>query len=218
MSLKVESNIKELVKKLEVSQKAMFYAFRNTLNDMAFDVRKTSREKTIPRAFTLRNKWAENSIRVDKASTSKLQSETGTVWEGLMQQEKGASVDFSPASLMARSGSEKKTITKRNRMPNLQGLPSDRNISSDGLLHKLAREKSRSPFVITRHRKMKRGVYRFQGSGKNKRPMMIRSFEQKKTTIKKRPWLAPATRALTLSKVRRMFIKNAEYQVRTFLQ
>lgn len=42
---------------------------RETLNDQAFYARKAAREKTMPGMFNIRNKWALNSILVNKANS-----------------------------------------------------------------------------------------------------------------------------------------------------
>ena len=94
--IKVEiKGLKRAVRDLQVlAAKAIPHAARNALNSMAFDAR-SQWQGEIQREFTLRNKYTERSIRVDKASGTKigsLRSVVGSVAPYMGDQEDGATV------------------------------------------------------------------------------------------------------------------------------
>lgn len=67
------------------------YAIRNTLNDAAFDARRTWIAK-LPGKFTLRNRWTERSIRVRKArgrTVGRMVATIGSTREYMLTQEEG---------------------------------------------------------------------------------------------------------------------------------
>lgn len=76
------------------AKRAVPYAARDALNGCAFELRKEWQEK-IRGTFTLRNKFTERSIRVEKASGLDLrtmQSRTGSVAAYMADQETGATI------------------------------------------------------------------------------------------------------------------------------
>lgn len=85
---------KKLHKDIAKAQRSVPYAMRNALNDCAFHLRETW-QMEIRAAFTLRNKFTERSIRVDKATGAdprSMQAVTGSVALFMGDQEEGATV------------------------------------------------------------------------------------------------------------------------------
>lgn len=76
VSINIATNYKQLEKRLNnIQRKQLPFAFANTLNDVAFKVRKQIVDRTFPRSFDVRDKkFASASFRVKKANKRKLES------------------------------------------------------------------------------------------------------------------------------------------------
>lgn len=88
------SDHKRYHKALEGFQRSIPYAMRNGLNSCAFELRKTW-QLEIRAAFTLRNKFTERSVRVEKANglnIGSMKAVTGSVAPYMGDQEEGAKV------------------------------------------------------------------------------------------------------------------------------
>lgn len=72
-------------------EKAIPCAIKNALNTAAFEAR-TIWQREIASTFTNRNSFTVRSVRVEQATTSKLQSKVGTVAPWLKTQEEGGTV------------------------------------------------------------------------------------------------------------------------------
>jgi hypothetical protein len=76
------------------AKRAIPYAIRDTLNGSAFALQKEWRSD-VKRSFTLRNRFTEQAIRVDKASgtqVSAMEAKTGTIAPYMPDQESGGTV------------------------------------------------------------------------------------------------------------------------------
>lgn len=86
--------LRKLQKDLEkFAHKAMPFAVKNGLNDIAFAARKEWAENQLPKAFTLRNTWTARGLRVDKAtgrSIATMQSAVGSIRDYMLEREEGS--------------------------------------------------------------------------------------------------------------------------------
>jgi len=71
--------------------KAMPYAVRNALNTAAFETRSIW-QREIKSTFVNRNTYTVNSVRVEQASTTKLEAKTGSLADYMDEQEEGATI------------------------------------------------------------------------------------------------------------------------------
>lgn len=71
--------------------KAVPFAIKNALNTAAFETR-TIWQREIKSAFTNRNTFTANSVRVEQATTAKLQAKVGSVADYMGTQEQGGTV------------------------------------------------------------------------------------------------------------------------------
>jgi hypothetical protein len=83
---------KEMVADLKkMREKAVPYALKNALNTAAFETRNIW-QREIKSAFTNRSTYTANSVRVEQATTTKLEARTGSVATFMGKQETGGTV------------------------------------------------------------------------------------------------------------------------------
>lgn len=217
MSFTADTDQLKKVKKL-TDKKRFALVSRGTLNDLAFEGREIAMNQIMPKVFTLRNSYITRGMRVKKATSSNIGrqiSQLGSSNKGLALQEKSGKVlkPRIPTTESRISKNKKRVISTRFRFNRLGDMPGPENISGSsngravGLMQKLKREKYKKPFKIFGHKKMRPGVYRFVGGGKNPRVRMIKDFSKEKVMIKKRPFLMPSAK-IAIKKRNQLFDKN----------
>lgn len=100
----------------KMRKSAVPYAIKETLNRAAFETRRTWQAE-IKATFTLRNTFTVNSVRVEQATPTKLQSTVGSIAPWLATQEEGGTV---------RGGSGHKAIPRAASAGQAAGAPRTR--------------------------------------------------------------------------------------------
>ncbi len=197
-------NLKRFYKK---APKKFQKASANVLTSFAFGTRAEAMN-VIKSKMVIRNpRFINSRLRVSKAFGStnigSQQSEVGSIpaqrFTGWIEQQTGKM----PAknrifTLLARRGD----IT-RQALPSARLKPGNKYISSDeftgktpnkriiAMLQILGRKGYKKPFIIRRGNKFKKGLYKFKGSGKNKKILALQLFRTNKRP-KKLEWLTMA--------------------------
>jgi hypothetical protein len=100
----------------KMRSKAIPYAIKNALNTAAFETR-TIWQREIRSVFTNRNTYTANSVRVEQASTTKLEAKVGSVADYMGTQEEGGTV---------KGGSGHKAIPRAASAGQAAGAPRTR--------------------------------------------------------------------------------------------
>lgn len=195
-------------RKLEkLRARAIPFATRNTLNALAFETRKQSIEN-LRSNFTLRNKWTERSVMVEKASGLNIRTQqaiTGSVQDYLRKQEFGATEQSTGAHGVAiptsyASGEEgarpRQRLPRRpNQIQNIL-LSRKRNQGKNRKQRNLIAVKQAAAggnkFVFLDLGKRK-GIFRVLGGKRAPRIKMVHDLSKPSITLAARPWLSPAT-------------------------
>lgn len=218
---KFENNLKNF------SQKSLNYAIKNTINDLAFNTLKNSKEQ-IQKDFILRNKFTLNSIRVTKAKTDKDVAVVGSVASYMRDQEEGKEkkskgkegVPIPTAYAAGQSESQ---------------VPRTKKIRSSNWLSKiqLARVKKRSSrkqqavasikeaaasgrrYIYLELPNDRKGIFKVIGNKKNSKIKMLYDLSNKTTRIKKTKWLEKSTDK-TLEDRDKIYFKRLKEQLRRY--
>jgi hypothetical protein len=150
---------------------------KDVLNDQAFEARREYREKELPNNLTLRTSFAQRTIQVKKAVTSRDVRNISAVmgsrivggWRGLSEIESGDVVNWNPATVSgARGGSDKKTHRPSLRYSRLGEIKSNQEypgssvkLKTIAMLRSLDRQNWKGAFFITDHPTITDGLYKF---------------------------------------------------------
>lgn len=198
------------LKKLKKILSPAMYAkiVRATLNDQAFEARRVAQQQILPRTFTLRNKFIVNSVRIKKSPKRKLArlvALMGSINPALRKQEKGATINEPriPATFSRISKSPEKKVRAAMRVNKLGDLPKPSDMRGNSLhsknvalLRRMSRTKDKRAFIIRGHRKIRKGIYKLHGGGKNPRLRIIHDLSKKRVRLKRRRWLLPSARPI----------------------
>lgn len=183
------------------------FAERNTVNDLAFETQKLSREN-IRNDFTTRNKWTERSVQVDRATSLGMSSEVGSVESYMADQEFGAEhTDGTAIARPAASGesnrarTRRKVVRKANRMTSIRLKRKVQWQGSRAATNAAALKKAKADgerFVFLDRGPRNRGIYRVMGTKNKPKARMVQDLSRKTHVVPRNPWLRPATeRAVT---------------------
>lgn len=198
-------------RKLEkLRARAIPFATRNTLNALAFETRKQSIEN-LRSNFTLRNKWTERSVMVEKASGLNIRTQeaiTGSVQDYLRKQEFGAteqSTGTHGVAIPTSYASGEEGARPRQRLPRRPNqiqnilLSRKRNQGKNRKQRNLIAVKQAAAggnkFVFLDLGKRK-GIFKVLWGGKRGRGArlkMVYDLSKPSITLIARPWLSPAT-------------------------
>lgn len=202
-------DIKKLSQELETfSSTALPLAIRDGLNRTAFDARKKS-IREVKSSMVTRNRWTEQSIRVDQASLgpiTAMQSKVGSVADYMRTQEDGGSkvAKGSEGVPLATSYSagQARGAKPRTRMPrNANRL---RNIQLNGRRLPIANDRQRNAIAVKMAAKGKgskyvfldlgrrKGIFRVTGTQRSPQVQMVHDLTRKSVSIPRNEWLAPA--------------------------
>jgi hypothetical protein len=202
-------------------------AVANMLNDFAFGTRTESLE-IINRRLTVRSpRFIAGSVRVTKARGGQpmnmQRAITGSIarprFSGLVEQETGAgTMRTRTATLLARAGSKSKRIQPSVRLKSANQFVSYHDYPGRDAAHRtivmlqsLFRERYRRPFLVTRHRKFKRGLYRIRGGNLK----MVQSFEPETIQPRRVRWLSGGRKQFFAhANIRLLWAKNLERELR----
>lgn len=179
---------------------ALPYAQKNAVNEAAFEGRKLWQEE-LQSSFTLRNKFTERSIRVDKArSLHNPEAKLGSVASYMDEQEEGTTLTKTskhgiPIPTAASSGEGKAKIRKRvvrraNRLTNIKfssrigNSPKQKNAIA---ISQAIRTKTKFAFLETSRRK---GIFRVTGRLKNPKITMLHDLTRSSVRIPSTPTLS----------------------------
>lgn len=210
-------DVKKLEKDLKVlNKRAIPFATRATLNDAAFYTRQESLNQ-IRKELVLRNKFTEQSIRVDRAvgiDIKKQKSEVGSIAEYMKDQELGGTKSKEgsrgipiPTSFAAGQGENTiprtKLPTRSNKLQTIQLKKRNRRAknSKQDLLFKVqdAVKTNNRYLFLKLGQKRKWGIYRVKGGSPNFKSgwptgaqlKLVYSLGRDNVTIPKKPWLKP---------------------------
>jgi hypothetical protein len=206
-----KKSIKALKKFYRQAPRKFAAASGMLLNNLAFGVKKQIPITMRDSGMVIRNERFVNSkIRVEKsrfslpidAQRSTVGSVSGPRFTGWIEQETGEQPDRSRVfHLAARAGSKKKKAPPRFRLRASNNPPrpnqykgKDANHRVVVMLQMLGREGYKKPFVITGHKRMRSGLYKFGRGGKGKKRLVMLQRFDKPPTPKKFPWIRKARR------------------------
>lgn len=182
------------------------YAMNATLNNAAFDTRKTALA-VIDRKFTLRNGWTKRSVRVNKSNTRTLKASVGSTEDYLRKQELGGTERPSgglgvaiPTTYASGEGENSRTRKrlprKRNNVRHVKlsnasaGRGKSRKARNAIKVRQAARGRNK---VIAMKTRRGPGIFRVVGGKRRPKVKMILDLSKKSIKLKKKPWLQPAT-------------------------
>lgn len=189
------TNTRELGTRLTSRQLA--FAQRDTINALAFETRRNALDN-VQASFTLRNKFTERSILVEKARYTTDSATVGSTQKYMLDQEFGGQTK-DPTIPTAYSAGQTNTRTrmprKANRMKNIR-LPAGRTQAQSkrqrNLLAVKAAKANGDKFVYidTGSRKF---IARVVGTKRLPKIKMVQDMSRTSTPIPRTPWLNPAT-------------------------
>lgn len=193
---------------IQLNRKGIPYAVKNSLNSLAFDARSEWQEG-LRREFTLRNKFTESSIRVEKArglDMRSMESRVGSIAPYMENQEEGGERrkggKYGPPipTNDARTGkSPKKLVARPNKMSRI-------NLAAKGLSKfKTKRQKIAVAASMAKRGgskyamiplKNSEGIYKLSGGKRKLRMRMVWSMAKRSVFVPPNPTMKPAvTRA-----------------------
>jgi hypothetical protein len=203
------SQIRRLARTLERDTRVgLKYAVAGALNDLAFGARRQWRAEMADR-LTLRNKWTQGSVRVERARPGgpieRMRSVVGSVSGYLSEVEGGhiktgkghvgTAIPTTVASGEGRGGTKRLRAVRRSMAGGALKLggrgtgstPRQRNAAALAI----ARRK-RQRFVFLEGGVSGTGIYRITPSRKQLRPTMLYNLGRKALRVKPHPTLGPA--------------------------
>jgi len=226
-----------------IGDRALPIATQRTLNDAAFETRKTG-VAIAKHIFTMRNKDAERSIQVTKAFPSRnigrQQSEVGSVREYMAEQEEGFTKQSTgkhgiPVPTPGAAGQpgahhRTKAIRRQNLLGNIRvarGLAGAYRNSYTNRRQRMVRMAQdavelghRVIFIKRMNGKKLQGFYRVIGGRRTKRGwpegaklQFIYQIKDKSITTEPHPWLAPATKMVSERVLRQRYIHHLNAQL-----
>ena len=217
--------------------KALQFAQKNTINDLAFNTRKLGQENARSQ-MTLRNKWTEGSIQVDRAKRLGEPAVVGSTRDYMAKQEFGGSRTAQggkgvpiPTSYATGEGltsnPRTRTARPRNRLDTLQlngqGIRG-KNRKQTTLLRVREAVKSRRREVYLDLGR-RQGIFRVIGGStrtgrgwpKGAKLRMIYDLTRNTTPVPRNPWLEPATDTAVLDSWQ-IYGRRAQEQLRRLRQ
>jgi hypothetical protein len=185
----------------QLNDRGIAFAQRNAINDMAFATMRESKDK-IREDFINRDRWTVNSIRVDRALSTRDSSEVGSTERYMAHQEFGhTSTEHTQIATPAAAGESnrarvrRKVVRRANRMANIslgnrrrsQGSRAQQNI----IALKEAKADGRKFVYLDRGRV--KGIYRVMGTMRKPKARMVQNMSRRVAVVPRHPWLAPST-------------------------
>lgn len=225
-----DKDIQRLEKQLnKFNAVAVPIAIERTLVDTGFDGMRAAK-RNVNEQFTLRNKFTEKSIRVDKTfakarDVNKKQVILGSVAEYMAQLELGgikkATGRHGVPIPTAQASGEGDVATPKRRLPRAanrlnrvrygkKSINKTRRQRNVALVKQAKAEGDKFVFLETSRSK---GIYSVRGTKRKPKIKMLYDLSKKSYTINKQPWLMPAS----LEAVKRQpgnYRRNLEQQIR----
>lgn len=197
-------SIRQLEGKLNnLNHRGLKFAMLGTLNRAAFETQAEAKRGLSTR-MQIRNKWTERSIRVNKASTSNMQSVVGSTQEYMKKQETGGTerasgrtgvaIATSVASGEGRGAKPRKKLVRRpNKVSSiaLAGRMRTGNRKQRNAVAVKTAVKTGKRYVFLELQRRK-GLFRVYGGKRNPRIEMVHDLSRKTVRTPRNPWLMPA--------------------------
>lgn len=202
-----DSEIKGLESKLdELNKRALPFATRHTLNTVAFNTMRTAKTNVRVK-MTTRNKWTEQSIRVERSKSLQISQQAasvGSVADYMEDQEFGTTrtkrgrhgVPIVTGYAAGQEGQQPRTRLPRkaNKLLNVRlrkGRTSGSTRRQRNKVAVLEAAASGNKFVFLDLGRRK-GLFRVVGGKRRPRVKMIYSLSDASVTIPRNPWLSPS--------------------------
>lgn len=224
-----DKNIIRLEKDLKLfAKKALPFATKNTVNSAAFQTQKTVKSG-LRDDLILRNRFTEQSIRVDQTRTLDVRRQAaivGSTADYMRTQELGGSEVKTgkqgkaiPTSYSSGEGDDTQPRRRLPRKPNKLENIRLRRLGSKGksrqqknLIAVKAAASSGNKYVYLDLGRRK-GLFKVVGGKRKPRVKMVHDLTRKSVTIPKKPWLLPAVRR-TERNVPELYRKSLLFQLR----
>ena len=224
-----DSDIKKYERDLKTfARRAYPFATKQTVNAAAWQGRQDV-QSHLGRDMVLRNKWTQQSIRVEQTRTLHVRKQMalmGSIEPYMERQEFGGTVTKKgqegvpiPTSYAAgQPMSQKprtKLPTKRHRMENIKlrqragGRSLSRKQRNLVAMKQAARSKSKLVFLDLGETK---GIFRVLGPPKRPRVKMVYDLSRSETRTPRNPWLAPSV-ARTIPKIPQIYLDALKFQI-----
>lgn len=191
----ISTKTRELGTKLTAKQLA--FAQRNTVNALAFETRKNAQDN-VRSNFTLRNKYTERSILVDRARRTTDPAIVGSTADYMLTQEFGGRTEgptLATAYSAGQTSQRTKLPRKANRMRNIR-LPGQRvkahSKRQRNMLAVKAAKANGDKFVYIDTGR-KKFIARVVGTKRKPQIKMVQDMSRSSTPVPRTPWLEPAT-------------------------
>lgn len=206
----MKADVRELKKLertlLDVQKRALPYATRQTVNDLAFGARQIWQKQTLPGKLQLRSKWTESSIRVDKAQGLMVAAQEAVVGSvadylgdlegGVTEHKKGKHGVPVPGAPLGR-----RRMPKAHQLGAIKLLPRVPGHRSRQVAAALAMARRRGgpQFAFLQLKRGKEGIYKLDPSKKKLAVRKVWSLSKASVTIPAHATMGPAVeRALPL--------------------
>lgn len=221
-------DIAQLEKDLGVFRKrALPYATRNTVNQSAFHAMREGREN-IRASMITRNRWSEQSVRVNSARTLRVERQEATVGStvdymelqefGGVKRAKGREGTPIPTSYSAGQGMSSRP---RLRLPRRSNQIRNIRLSSRGtrgsrrqrnliVIRQAVASGQKYVFLDLGRRK---GLFRVVGGKRRPRVRMVHDLSRRSVRIPRNPWLRPAVDE-TRPRVPEFYAESLRFQIR----
>lgn len=192
----------------DIAQKSIPFAARRAMNDIAFDARAEWTTKQMPEAFTLRNKWTQRGVSVEKATGRTLagmQSKLGSVRDYMLPAEEGSTetkkgkhgiaIPMSGASGQGKRAPRTRPVRQQNYLQALQvarsvsGTRKRRNVVGVIMAMKtngVAYLEMRKGLKGGGQGALRKGLFRVSAGGKRK-PKLRLLYDLTKSTVTTKP-------------------------------
>ena len=191
----ISTKTRELGTKLNPKQ--FGFAMRNTVNALAFETSKNAKD-TVRKSFTLRNKYTERSILVERARYPGQPAVVGSTADYMLDQEFGGRTE-DPTIATAYSAGQ---TTKRTKLPRKANRM--RNIRLPGQRVKAYSKRQRNMIAVQEAKAngdkfvyidtgRKKFIARVVGTKRKPQIKMVQDMSRTSTPIPKSPWLEPST-------------------------
>jgi len=208
--------IYKLEKKLgRIASRSLPFAIRKTLNDAAFQTRLEA-QKTIGEKMTLRNRWTQRQVAVERAAgldIRRMYSVVGGTVDYLATQEFGGTtsgpIATSYSAGQGRAPKRTRLPRKPNKMRNIQLKAKSRRGGRKAQNAAAVRSGERFVFLDLGRRK---GIFRIIGK-RRPRIEMVWSIERGTRRIPRNPWLAPSMKTIQ-QRVPEYYAKALRFQLK----
>ena len=223
-----DKDIRKLENDLKTfAHRAYPFATKNTINQSAFKAQHIAKQ-TVRNKMITRNKFTEQSIRVEQSKTLNVDKQMAIVgstadymetqeFGGTKSSKGGKNIAIATSYSAGQSGQQPRTRLPRaaNKMKNIQLRPTARNAKTRKQRNLIAIKNaaaSGSKYVYLDLGR-KQGIFKVLGGKKRPKIRMVHDLSQKSVEIDKNPWLKPSVDE-TKQYIPQIYKKSLEFQVK----